>query len=256
MPISVTTIVDIREQIARMALSERYTITEIAELFGVTRPTVYKYRDRYRAGGRGQLVDRPRAPIRTRRTDAATVARIVEDRHCFDFGSKKILRRLRDSDPDGDWPSRSTIDAILKREGLVKPRPPRGRRYHSPFRQRYDATEPGELTTIDFKGEFRLRDGRWCHPLTLVDSVSRFLLACEALPTTSLSLVWPVVERVFREHGLPAAVLSDNGPPFGAHGTGRLSSFSVRLMELGIQPVFIRPGHPQAKRPGMKQIHP
>ena len=54
-----------------------------------------------------------------------------------------------------------------------------------------------------------------------------------------------MVERVFRENGLPAALLSDNGPPFGAHGTGRLPTFSVRLMELGIQPVFIVPGHPE-----------
>jgi hypothetical protein len=57
--------------------------------------------------------------------------------------------------------------------------------------------------------------------------------------------VWPVVERVFREHGLPQAVLSDNGSPFGAHGLGRFSVFGVRLMELGIQPVFIAPGHPE-----------
>jgi len=79
----------------------------------------------------------------------------------------------------------------------------------------------------------------------MTDVYSRYLLACEALPCIGLDLVWPVVERVFREHGLPAAVLSDNGPPFGAHGLGRISTFSVRLMELGIQPVFIAPGHPE-----------
>jgi transposase InsO family protein len=169
---------------------------------------------------------------------------VVEERRRFGFGAKKILRRLRDADPDAAWPARSTIDEILRRAGLVQPRR-RRRTFKPPFAHRYEATAPGELTTIDFKGEFRLRNGQWCHPLTIADGVSKFLLACQALPSIALSRVWPVVERVFREHGLPSAVLSDNGPPFGAHGMGRLSTFSVRLMELGVQPVFIVPGHPE-----------
>ena len=44
--------VDIREQIAQMALSGSYRISEIARRFDVSRPTVYAYRDRYRAEGR------------------------------------------------------------------------------------------------------------------------------------------------------------------------------------------------------------
>lgn len=235
---------DIREQIARMALSERYSITEIATLFGVSRPTVYKYRDRYRENGRSGLSDRACAPISTRRTADWIVARVIADRKRFGFGSKKIRRRLVDSDPDHPWPTRSTIDDILSREGLVTPRRRRAG-VHTPFQRRYEATVPGELTTIDFKGEFRLRNRAWCHPLTMADAVSRYLLACEALPSITLAMVWPVVERVFREYGLPNAVLSDNGPPFGGHGVSRLSSFSVRLMELGVQPIFIVPGHPE-----------
>lgn len=244
MPIRATTIVDLREQIALMALTNRYSVAEIAALFRVSRPTVYKYRDRYRCGGRANLQDRSRAPEASRRTAESIVARIVADRREFGFGSKKIRRRLIDEDPEAHWPARSTIDAILRREGLVQPRRRRPR-FASPFAHRYRATQPSELTTIDFKGEFRLQNGRWCHPLTMADSVSRYLLACEALPSISLTHTWPVVERVFREYGLPNAVLSDNGPPFGGHGVSRFSTLSVRLMELDIQPVFIMPGHPQ-----------
>lgn len=244
MPVRPMTTMDIREQIALMALSKEYSITEIADLFGLSRPTVYSYVARYERGGRDGLADQSRAPDHPRRTSDAIRARIVREKRRFGFGSKKIRRRMIDEDPHGAWPARSTIDAILKAEGLVKPRRRRNC-YSSPFRTRYEASHPGELATIDFKGEFRLRNGRWCHPLTMADSVSRFLLACQALPSIELAGVWPVVERVFREHGLPAAILSDNGPPFGGHGLGRLSLFSVRLMELGIQPVFIRPGRPQ-----------
>ena len=244
MPIKTTTIVDQRERIALMALSERYTIREIAELFEVSRPTVYDYVRRYQQGGRQELDDRSRAPHHPRRTAEAVVGRIIEDRKRFGFGSKKIRRRMFDDDPDTPWPARSTIDAILRGHDLVKPRR-RRKRFQSPFARTYDARLPGELTTIDFKGAFRLRNSRWCYPLTMADAVSRYVLACEALPSIGIDGVWPIVERVFRENGLPKAVLSDNGPPFGGHGVSRFSAFSVRLMELGIQPVFITPGHPE-----------
>jgi putative transposase len=244
MPIKTMTMMEFREQIAVMALSGNYSIGEIAELFRVTRPTVYKYRDRYQAGGRSGLIDRSRAPGSPHRIGAEVEARILEERRRFDFGSKKIRRRLADEDPERRWPARSTIDAVLRRHNLVQPRR-RRRQFLSPFAHRYEATAPGELTTIDFKGEFRLRNRRWCYPLTMADAVSRYILVCEALPSTGIDQVWPIVQRTFREHGLPTAMLSDNGPPFGGHGVSRLSTFSVRLMELGIQPVFIMPGRPQ-----------
>ena len=227
-----------------MALSGQYTITEIARRFDVSRPTVYDYRDRFRERGRSGLGDRSRAPHTIRRISGAIQQRVIDERMRFGFGAKKIRRRMFDEDPNGKWPARSTIEDILQREGLVRSRPRRPK-YRSPFRQRFEATAPGQLHTIDFKGEFRLRDGRWCRPLTMTDSFSRYLLACEALPSIRLELVWPVVERVFREHGLPQAVLSDNGSPFGAHGIGRFSVFGVLLMEIGIKPVFIAPGHPE-----------
>ena len=78
----------------------------------------------------------------------------------------------------------------------------------------------------------------------MVDYVSRYLLACEALPSTEFHQAWPVMERVFREHGLPRAMQSDNGSPFGT-AQGRFSKMSVLLMSLGVQPVFNRPGKPQ-----------
>ena len=53
-----------------------------------------------------------------------------------------------------------------------------------------------------------------------------------------------MIEQVFREHGLPVAMQSDNGPPFGSPN-GSFSTMSVRLMQLGVLPVFSRPAHPQ-----------
>ena len=244
MPVRETTIVDVREKIAQLAQLRGANIAEIARIFGVTRPTVYKYRDRYQQGGREGLSDRSRAPLHPHQTPEELVERILEERESWGWGAKKIRRRLQDSDPEIAWPARSTFDAIFRRHGLVEPRRKRPK-IRSPFQRPYEATEPGELTTIDFKGEFRLSNGAWCHPLTVADAKSRYLLACRALDSIELGGVWRVFVRLLREYGLPRAVLSDNGPPFGGHGTSRFSTFSVRLMKLDIQPVFIVPGCPQ-----------
>ena len=61
MPLQEMTIVDVREQMALRALEERYALTEVAEMFGVSRPTVRMWRDRYREGGRRCLEDRSHA---------------------------------------------------------------------------------------------------------------------------------------------------------------------------------------------------
>ena len=246
MPFRERTIVDWREEMALRALDERYSAAEVARLFGVTPPTVRLWRDRYRAQGREGLRDGSHAPHRCpHRTDPAVEALILTESERWGWGSKKILKRLGESHPDVELPARSTTDAILARHGRVDHKARRSKRPSpTPFRRRYPASEPGELTTIDHKGEFRLRNGKYCFPLTMVDTVSRFVLACEALRSTSFAEAWPVIQRIFREHGLPQAMQSDNGVPFGA-SNGKFSRLSIELMMLDIQPVFGRPGVPQ-----------
>ena len=52
-------------------------------------------------------------------------------------------------------------------------------------------------------------------------------------------------ERIFREFGLPRAILSDNGSPFGSPGLARLSRLSLWWIRLGIAVERIVPGHPE-----------
>lgn len=246
MPLEERTIVDIREEMALAALEAGATVTDVAIRFGVSRPTVRLWRERYRKQGRSGLEDHSHATTNCpHRTHPAIEEAIVEERERWGFGSKKLLQRLTEAYPDIEFPARSTIDTILMRHGMVRPTTEKRR---APGRgaviARYQASDPSELTTIDYKGQFRLRSGRYCYPLTMVDSVSRYLLACEALPTTDFEHAWPVIERVFRKHGLPQAMQSDNGPPFGT-AQGRFSTMSVVLMSLGVQPVFSRPAKPQ-----------
>jgi len=108
------TIVDIREEIALMALDRRFTVTEVALRYGVSRPTVRLWRDRYREQGRAGLEDRSHAP-RTcpHRMSDELEELIVAERERYRWGSKKILRRLEDAHPLLALPGRSAIDAVL-----------------------------------------------------------------------------------------------------------------------------------------------
>ena len=53
------------------------------------------------------------------------------------------------------------------------------------------------------------------------------------------------MERIFDEVGLPSAMRSDNGSPFGSIGAGGLSSLSAWWLKLGIEPRYIPPSSPQ-----------
>ena len=87
---------------------------------------------------------------------------------------------------------------------------------------------PNDLWCADFKGEFKLGNGRYCYPLTVTDHASRFLLLCEALESTREDLACTAFERLFRERGLPLAIRSDNGVPFASPtGLFNLSKLSV-----------------------------
>src|SRR5215213_7660751 len=101
------------------------------------------------------------------------------------------------------------------------------------------------LRTADYKGEFRTGDGAWCYPFTLRDGCTRYVLRCTALTTHTRAVTYPEFVHAFRTFWLPDRIRSDNGPPFGAPGLGRLSRLAVWWLRLGIVPERITPRHPE-----------
>ena len=149
------------------------------------------------------------------------------------WGPKKLRAELARRAPGVGWPAHSTIGDLLRREGLSEPR--KRRRTAVPVTQPFAPVRaPNDLWCIDFKGWFRTRDGQRCDPLTLTDADSRFLLACRIVEPTERG-VRPVMDAVFREHGLPLAIRSDNGPPFASIGAGGLTALAVHWVKLGIR---------------------
>ena len=91
-----------------------------------------------------------------------------------------------------------------------------------------------------------LADRRYCYPLTVTDFASRYLLCCDALASTKEVFAFAVLERAFKEFGLPRAIRTDNGVPFASRTAFfGLSRLAVWWLRLGIGIERIKPGHPQ-----------
>jgi len=245
MPWHQTNPVNERVKFVAAAQSGRLSFKDLCEDYGISRKTGYKILERYERDGPEGLRDQSRAPrSHPNQTPMELEGAVLRVRKAHPtWGSKKILAILeRDRSPD-ELPARSTVDAILARAGVVVPRRKRARRQPSspPV---VEARGPNDVWSIDYKGWFLVGDGTRCDPLTVNDAYSRASLECRALVSPKLEDVRYRLEATFWEHGLPRYMLSDNGPPFGSVGLGRLSRLSVWLLRLGIQPVFIEPGRP------------
>jgi len=221
------------------------SFTELCGHYGISRTIGYKWVGRYDVAGVEGLKDRSRRPHSSpTRTASEIVERVLEIRRKHPtWGGWKIAGFLQRQGSRA-IPGASTIDDILRRHGLTRSRPRRRRPGH-PGRPATTARAANELWTADFKGEFRLRTGAYCYPLTVADQFSRYLLACTARPSTAHAGARPVFERLFREYGLPCAIRTDNGTPFASAGLARLSRLSVWWIKLGIHPELIEPGSPQ-----------
>jgi transposase InsO family protein len=161
----------------------------------------------------------------------------------LDWGPKKVLDWLQSHHGGESWPADSTAGEILRREGLVKERRHR-RRVSADTEPFADCRGPNEVWSADFKGDFRMRNGRRCSPLTISDNSSRYMLMCRGLYRTRYGDVRPWCEWVFREYGLPKAIRTDNGAPFASMALGGLTQLSKWWIRLGIRPERIKPGTP------------
>ena len=246
MPWKETCAMDQKIQMIGDWLSDEHTITELSEVYGVSRKTIYKWIGRYEAEGPPGLEERSRVPVSHPNAIPLKIAReiVAVKLRYKKWGPKKVLAWLGEQYPGERWPAASTAGEILKREGLVKTR--RKKRRTPPYTEPFTGCHrPNEVWSADFKGQFRTGDEELCYPLTITDNFSRYLLFCRGLEHPTFEETRPCFERVFQEYGLPEAIRTDNGAPFASVGLGGLSRLSVWFIKLGIKPERIEPGCPE-----------
>jgi putative transposase len=223
-----------------------YSVSELCARYRISRKTGYKWIDRYLNEGPQGLEDRLRAPHEiAHRTPQVVIDALVElrQRHPT-WGAKKLLTILRKRQPTWQLPARATVYELFKPYGLIQ-RKTKRRSIGHPGPSQREALAPNDIWCADFKGQFKLGNGQYCYPLTVTDQHSRFLLACQALPSTATQRSKPVFAQLFRKFGMPKFIRTDNGVPFATTSLARLSTLSAWWIQLGVLPDLIEPGKPQ-----------
>jgi transposase InsO family protein len=245
MPWVDTNVMKERLRFVRDYESGQWEMAELCEHYGISRRVGYKWLKRFEEYGVEGLKDRSRRPQNCpHATSSEVVERLVALKVKYGWGARKLRRMLEQRHPRLELPARSTVFDILERRGLTKKRR-RKKKWKHPGAVPLLTMAPNQVWTVDFKGQFRTRNGVYCYPLTIVDHYSRYLLRCHALLSVRTRGAKPVFERLFREVGLPSAIRSDNGAPFASTGIFGLCALNVWWLKLGINLDRIEPSSPQ-----------
>jgi Transposase and inactivated derivatives len=214
----------------------------LCQRFRISPTTAYKWLKRFRDSGPAALADRSRRPHHSPdRTNQVVEEQIVKLRQQHPaWGARKLRQRLTTMGCR-ELPAMSTITDILHRHGLIWPEGSEPTQSH----QRFERSAPNQLWQLDFKGHFALPNGR-CHPLCVLDDHSRYNVLLRACADERRQTVQQALVDAFRMHGLPSAVLCDNGSPWGSTGT-EYTGLGVWLLRLGIQVYHGRAYHPQTQ---------
>jgi transposase InsO family protein len=243
MPWQEQSVMSLRQEFVALARQEDANIRELCRRYGISAKTGYKWLGRAVVAGSAGLADRSRRPHASpTKTAAAIEAQVVALRREHPtWGGRKIAAVLA-RQAGSPTLAPSTITAILHRHGLIGADADAPRRW-----QRFEHAAPNDLWQVDFMGHRPVEDGQRVHPLTIHDDHSRFALGVIACPNEQQALVQTHLTACFRRYGLPGAILTDNGPPWGTSGAGGLTALEAWLLRLGIEPWHGRAYHPQTQ---------
>ena len=197
--------------------SGEHTFEALCKSYGVSRALGYRLVLRYLLHGVAGLREQSRAPRRVWNRTVPEVERAIVGlrRKWKRIGPLKIYQLLSERYRGRrKVPSVSTIALVLKRHGLIKKRRRvrRIRETHPIF----EAKGSNEIWSVDFKGEFRMGNMRYCYPLTVMDAYSRYVLAVVGMHRPTYEGTKAVFEALFKKYGLPKQIHSDNGEPFAS----------------------------------------
>ena len=204
---------DVRSERIRFvveALSGCEGMSSLCRRYGISRPTGYKWLRRYReVGSLSELEEHSRRPQHSpSRTPEWIEDRVEALRHRHGWGGRKLSRLLVD---EGIPLARSTVDRILKRRGLVE-----SSTAHRPAVTRFERARPNDLWQMDFKGPYPVGPASQCHPLSILDDHSRYVVNLKALRSQQGQGVRGALLETWERYGVPRAMLMDHGSPWWA----------------------------------------
>jgi len=243
MPWQEQSTMSLRHEFVILASQPDTNIRALCRQYRISPTTGYTLLTRFRAEGAAGLANRSRRPhTAPRRTAPETEAAVIALRQEHPaWGGRKLAAR-RTALGHAAVPHPNTITDLLRRHDLLSD--PADTCHHA--WQRWERDTPNALWQMDFKGHFPTATAR-CHPLTLLDDHSRFALCLAACPNEQTATVQARLTTVFSQYGLPAALLCDNGSPWGTVAQHGHTALTVWLLHLGVPVLHGRPRPPQTQ---------
>jgi transposase InsO family protein len=233
-----------RKEIVVLANQPGANLREICRRFKVSPKTLYKWIARYREQGDAGLENRSCRPHQSpRRIALAMEKKILSAQEQYrGWGARKIRKRLQDLG-HRNLPAASAIHRILVRSGRIDP----VESIKHQAWQRFEHDSPNQLWQMDFKGWFPTDARIPCHPLTVLDDHSRYVVCLEACCNQQTETVQTKLTQTFRLYGLPERMTMDNGSPWSGDDGCGYTPLTVWLIRLGIGVSHSRPYHPQTQ---------
>jgi len=239
---------EIRRLIVR-ARKNGKRVKDIAEMFCVSRKTVWKWHKRICRKGWPNYRDLSRRPHRTYpKVNPYIENAIIILRDSFNWGTQRIkiylehppdyIRYLLENVLGIDWVpvsiSRRTINNVLKKH----------RRNGSPYGELihwkyFRADYPDQLWQIDIRGPFSIGDSRKL-ALVILDDHSRYLISCTLHASITVNDVLNKLQEIIRKGHKPDKILADLGPQFR-------DEFVIGCKELDIVVEHTPKHYPQSK---------
>jgi transposase InsO family protein len=226
-------------------LPDDANLSEWCRRLGLSRPTAYKVRARYRAEGFTGLEERSRAPKRPfGRIDPALEDAVVATRkqladEGFDHGPASVQSRLAAQGMVP--PSEATIWRIGVRRGQISPQPRKRPRVSY---RRFQRERPNECWQGD-DTHYVLGTGQEVRIINILDDHSRLNVDSLAAISARSEHVWECFCRGAARCGLPAEFLNDNGRAYYSALGYAPVAFQAHLARLGVRQLHSSPYHPQ-----------
>jgi transposase-like protein len=214
-------LVEQRYAAVKDVLDNDASVTDVARRNGVSRSAVHEWLVKYAKHGLAGLVDKTSRPASCpHQMDVLVEARIVELRREHPgWGPRTLEHRIRNEGFE-PVPGRTSIYRCLVRHGLITPEARKRKRADY---KRWERSRSMELWQMDIVGGVRLVDGSEAKIVTGVDDHSRFCVSAFVVARATARPTCDALALAMRTHGIPEAILTDNGKVFTISPTRRRS---------------------------------